>query len=263
MVIYKTINLVNGKQYIGRDSNNNPNYYGSGPGIIDAIKKYGKENFKKEIIEVCSSHEELIKREEYWLNYYDAGSNRMFYNMNNNAFGSGKGKNSPMFGRKLSDETRKRISDTKKGDKNHFYGKKLSDEHRKKLSQALGGEKNPMYGKRGKDSPTFGLKPHFGKKHSEEVKKKISESLKGRVSPNKGKPLSDETKKKLSDSFSGEKNPSFKGYIICTEGKYKGQVKLMKEWASILGKWPANISSHINGIWYKNGIDGNFFKWAQ
>lgn len=55
MVIYITTNLINGKQYIGKDARNNPKYLGSGTYLIKSIKKYGKENFKKEIIEHCSS----------------------------------------------------------------------------------------------------------------------------------------------------------------------------------------------------------------
>ena len=54
--IYKIINLVDGKFYIGRRSTskeiNKDTYFGSG-GIHfkRAIKKYGKENFKKEILQ--------------------------------------------------------------------------------------------------------------------------------------------------------------------------------------------------------------------
>ena len=70
MVIYKTTNLVNGKQYIGRDAKNNPKYLGSGSLLKKAIQKYGKESFKKEILEVCKSENELKEREEYWLEYY-------------------------------------------------------------------------------------------------------------------------------------------------------------------------------------------------
>ena len=47
MIIYKTTNLVNKKIYIGQDSKNNPEYLGSGAIVKKAIKKYGKENFKK------------------------------------------------------------------------------------------------------------------------------------------------------------------------------------------------------------------------
>jgi hypothetical protein len=54
-----TTNLVNGKRYIGRDSNNKPHYYGSGTAIKKALKKYGKHNFKKEILEHCDNTEKL------------------------------------------------------------------------------------------------------------------------------------------------------------------------------------------------------------
>jgi len=58
--VYITINLINGKQYIG-DHTINPherNYYiGSGrPYFKNAVKKYGKENFFKEILEWFSAH---------------------------------------------------------------------------------------------------------------------------------------------------------------------------------------------------------------
>ena len=67
MIIYKTINLLNGKIYVGQDSKNNPNYFGSGVYIWSAIKKYGKENFKKEILYECSSKKELNEKEIEWI----------------------------------------------------------------------------------------------------------------------------------------------------------------------------------------------------
>ena len=63
MRIYKTINLINGKIYVGQDYNNRDNYLGSGKIILKAIKKYKKENFKKEILEECNSQEELDEKE--------------------------------------------------------------------------------------------------------------------------------------------------------------------------------------------------------
>lgn len=51
--IYKTTNLINGHYYIGKHSSNNihdDNYLGSGKGLINAIKKYGKSNFKRQIL---------------------------------------------------------------------------------------------------------------------------------------------------------------------------------------------------------------------
>ncbi len=67
MVVYKTTNLVNGKIYVGKDSKNKPTYLGSGMILKQAIEKYGKENFKKEILEYCSDLEILEEREIYWI----------------------------------------------------------------------------------------------------------------------------------------------------------------------------------------------------
>ena len=67
MIIYKTTNLINGKSYVGQQSTNDEMYLGSGKILKRAIVKYGVENFKKEIIEECSTREELNKREVYWI----------------------------------------------------------------------------------------------------------------------------------------------------------------------------------------------------
>lgn len=72
MVIYKTINLANGKFYVGKDSRNLDSYLGSGILLQRAINKYGIENFKKEILEECSSLDELAEREIYWIKKLNA-----------------------------------------------------------------------------------------------------------------------------------------------------------------------------------------------
>jgi len=70
MNIYAITNLKNNKQYIGREKHYKPEYYGSGKLIKEAIKKYGKKNFKKEILiddrnidnwEECSELEVVCK----------------------------------------------------------------------------------------------------------------------------------------------------------------------------------------------------------
>ena len=50
--VYKTTNLINNKYYIGVHSTDNidDGYFGSGRALARAIKKYGTENFKREII---------------------------------------------------------------------------------------------------------------------------------------------------------------------------------------------------------------------
>ena len=80
--IYKIRNIQNNKCYIGQtirpveqrfhrhlnDALNN---------VLDthlarAIRKYGKENFTIETIDSAQSQEELNKKEQYWIQYYNA-----------------------------------------------------------------------------------------------------------------------------------------------------------------------------------------------
>ena len=75
MIIYKTTNLINLKIYVGKDKKNNPNYYGSGLLLRLAIKKYGKENFAKETIDICRNETELNIREIFWIKHYDCSFN--------------------------------------------------------------------------------------------------------------------------------------------------------------------------------------------
>ena len=63
--LYKTTNILNDKYYYGIHSTNNleDGYLGSGTRIKYSIRKYGQENFKKEIIEYFSSRSDLIQAE--------------------------------------------------------------------------------------------------------------------------------------------------------------------------------------------------------
>lgn len=94
MYIYKTTNLLNGKIYVGKSKfhiNENKNYYGSGIILKKAIQKYGKENFKKEIIDVAISISELNKKEIYWIKKLDAKNKKIGYNIANGGDGGNTG----------------------------------------------------------------------------------------------------------------------------------------------------------------------------
>lgn len=211
--IYKTINLINNKQYIGQHASDifDTNYLGSGKLLIQAINKYGKENFKVFIIEWRNSQEQLDTQEIYWISYYDAVKSNNFYNL---AIG---GKQGNRKGSKFSDEARKhcseahkkenlsketlkRMSEGHKGIPSPNKGKKLSEEHKIKISKSC---KNMSKEARDKISKSLlGNTRRKGKKLSEETKKKLSIAA-------KGKKRSEEVRRKISLSKLGDKNPNF------------------------------------------------------
>ena len=179
--IYLTINKVNHKTYVGQKKLgtkawNKDNYLGSGKHIKCAIKKYGKENFEKFLIQFCYSKEELDKQEIFWIAEYRKRGLAQ-YNIANGGCGNA--------GFKHSEETKRRISEIQKGKPKYgLRGKHLSEETRRKLSEA-----------------------HKGHVVSEETRRKISEvskvNLKGNKN-NKGYHHSDETKNKMSEAHKGK-----------------------------------------------------------
>ena len=87
MQIYLTINIVNKKWYIGRDKNGSAKYLGSGTFLKKAIKKYGKHNFKKFVLETCDSIDHLNQAEIAWIAYTNAVNNPQSYNVANGGDG--------------------------------------------------------------------------------------------------------------------------------------------------------------------------------
>ena len=64
--VYKTINLINNKYYIGVHSTSklNDKYLGSGQIIKSAILKYGRSNFKLEILKYFETRDLALAYEK-------------------------------------------------------------------------------------------------------------------------------------------------------------------------------------------------------
>jgi hypothetical protein len=64
--VYRTVNTVNGKFYIGVHKTDNPNdgYLGSGKLIKRAVAKYGEQNFQKEILVIFENPSDAFELEK-------------------------------------------------------------------------------------------------------------------------------------------------------------------------------------------------------
>ncbi len=69
-IIYRTINNINNKYYIGchKTKKLDDGYIGSGKLLQLAIKKYGKENFTREILYLCKDSKEMFEKEREIVN---------------------------------------------------------------------------------------------------------------------------------------------------------------------------------------------------
>jgi len=85
---YKTTNKINGKIYIGIHVTDNihDGYMGSGTYLFRAIKKYGIENFEKEILKTFESREEMLVWETETVNS-DFVDRDDTYNISNGGYG--------------------------------------------------------------------------------------------------------------------------------------------------------------------------------
>lgn len=207
--VYKTINNLDGMFYIGvhKTKNVNDMYFGSGLWLKRAIRKYGKENFTKQILFIFSNPEEAYLKEIELLTQ-ELINSQLCYNMREGGHGgwtecsrqqsSKRLKelwNDPEW--KLREIERRRISSTnffndpqcnhpfkqnkteewKQEARTRNLGKQLSEETRKKISESLQGRK-----------------PH-GFKHSEASKEKMR--LTRQKKKSEGYKHSDETKEKM------------------------------------------------------------------
>ena len=152
--VYMHINKINAKKYIGITGRKPEDRWHGGNGycrnnhFYRAIQKYGWDNFEHKILYTNLSKEDAIEKEKELIKEYNTTNRDFGYNI---GFG-GEGVNSlseesreklrkANIGRKLTDETKKKISDSRIGVKNWRYGKKLPEWHKEVLLKANIGRK--------------------------------------------------------------------------------------------------------------------------
>jgi len=189
LVIYRFVNKINGKSYIGKTNNiqrrvrrhiNDSKY--KSIYFHRSLNKYGISNFSIEILCICDNIDELNEMEYHYIKQYKSRQYQNGYNLTDGGEGS--------YGYITSEETRKKLS---KSLKNRIFTKEWKDRISKSKKRNYIKENHP----------------NFGKKLSKTTREKISKSAIGRT-------VSEETKRKISDWSRSEDNINRNTYIIKT-----------------------------------------------
>lgn len=210
MQIYKVTNKINGKIYIGKDTKNSKNYLGSGIVIKESLKKYGKDNFSKEILDECDNYDTLNEKEKYWISFYNSTDVNIGYNRSYGGDGfSGITQETidkivrKRLGKKLSQETKEKISKSNKD-------KPKSESHKKSLSEA--------WEKRKIEHP-----------HTQETLEKMSNSMLGKNAKNTYKLTDPDGKEFLVNNLTQfAKIHNLQGPLLCKVAS--GERKHHKKW---------------------------------
>jgi hypothetical protein len=171
--IYKITNQIDGKIYVGshKTKNLNDGYMGSGKYLRHAQTKYGIENFKKEILFVFETSEEMYLKEAEIVNidflatentynlkvggsggfdYVNSTRNHSLHNLN---ISKTRDYSSPQYLQKLSQTTKNGVErSNKRGSKKGrsptkgTTGFKFTEESREKMKVAASGENSSQYG---------------------------------------------------------------------------------------------------------------------
>ena len=182
--IYKTTCLINNKIYIGKhEGREDDGYIGSGKLLQRAVKKYGKENFCREILRRCKTLHELRIWEYVYIKKYNSQDTTIGYNIADGDVN-------------CSEHNPAKISEVREKIRAASIGRIMSEETRKKISEKNRGKKRSLETCLKISKNNVGFR---GKKHSNESKEKMSKSLKGRF-------FSEEHRKKISKSLIGVNN---------------------------------------------------------
>jgi hypothetical protein len=143
-IVYLTTNLINNKIYVGVHKNTNESYKGSGIILQKAFKKYGKENFKREILHYCLESEHAYELESQIVDQWFV-ARKDTYNLTVGGIGGVGGNRYPSKFKNISyidrfgeDKAKYIINKTRV--KN--IGRKLSIQHKMNISKGLCGHKS-------------------------------------------------------------------------------------------------------------------------
>ncbi len=175
-IVYLTTNNINGKQYIGVDSKNNDNYFGSGKAIKMALKKYGINNFTKEILEENDDINYLFEKEKYYINKYNAVNSPNFYNLAEGGKGGA--------GTLITEESKKKHKDG------------ILKSVQITINKRKGKSYKEIYGDKADEEKEKRSNANKGKKYDDDRCENISKSLKGNIPWNKGLTKDDERVRK-------------------------------------------------------------------
>lgn len=209
--IYKIVNTINGKIYIGSAVNLKRRKYihflllqkKEHCNIIlqSAFDKYGIDSFSFEVLEFVDDKCQLIQREQFYLNTYKPYKKKNGYNISPTA-GSTLGVPSKSKGVPRSEATKLKISIANIGRTNskesiaQCIATKIlrgsgrhTEESKRKISQGRIGVDNPFFGKKHSDESrkriaenlTGSKNPFFGKRHSKEIMEIIADKQKGKI----------------------------------------------------------------------------------
>ena len=196
--IYLWVNLIDNKKYVGQAQNFYKRMYDykvkrANKHLLNAIDKYGIDNFNIYVLEKIKDIKDLDKREQYWMDYYRCYEQDKGYNICRFA-STTRGYHHTEETRKLLSKIRKENPVSLKGENNPMYGKhhteewrnnhskwlkekwEKDEEYRKFWHDKMSGENNYFHGK----SFSGENNPMYGKHHTEETKKKISDANKGK-----------------------------------------------------------------------------------
>jgi len=262
--IYKILNLVNNKVYIGY-TGKDINWYmkrrftqaehghWKSRMLYNAIRKYGSNNFTYKILEMVTSIKEAKEKEVHFIKEYNSYyQNNKGYNM---TFGGDGGACI------MTEEIKQKIRDAWTKEKRKLHSEKRLGKPGMcgKLNPRYGipnnGPKNGMYGKepwnKGKPCSSELLDAIKERARNPESRRKKSESKMGKKNPNYGKP---ETAKNFGD-VSGGNNGRAKKVII------NGiEYSCMKEAMKKLNLKRRQVQKYINSFWSNPQSDRIYFR---